>query len=124
METGDGAACPEYTPRYFSNSPGRLTSVTDKSETLGTHICHLLRYLDSLLDDPSVGVSPILSSYTTWGSRALYHSSGSSEAKARRMNHGVGEEDDNLNEDCASRIASFLHLSSLEGLNFMLSSPA
>ena len=40
------------------------------------------------------------------------------------MNHRVGEEDDNLNEDCASKIASFLYLSSLEGLNFMLSSPA
>ena len=40
------------------------------------------------------------------------------------MNYRVGEEDDNLNEDDASKIASFLYLSSLEGLNFMLSSPA
>lgn len=70
---------------YFVNSPGRVSSTHDRSRTLGSSILDLLKWIEKQTDDPSIGLKPILSSYSTWAKRSTYYSTKSRDDLIKKM---------------------------------------
>lgn len=80
----------------FFGSPETAVKGSERDKTLGGSISHLLRFLETLPDEPETRAVMVLSSYNTWMTRSItYVKAGGFKPKKRRH----GKEDDHIDEE-------------------------